>query len=115
MSAISAEANHEWLAPRQAVWVFLAFALAYFLSALVRAVTATLSPVLSVELSLQASDLGLPVGRKGCIGLELQTTQQGQGLCHVFGAQPITFDSHHQHVAHLKVPQHRHIQGRIHV
>jgi predicted MFS family arabinose efflux permease len=49
----------DWLAPRTAVWVFLAFALAYFLSALVRAITATLSPTLSAELALSASDLGL--------------------------------------------------------
>lgn len=62
MRAIAPDVGNEWLAPRQAVWVFLAFALAYFLSALVRAVTATLSPVLSVELSLQASDLGLLAG-----------------------------------------------------
>lgn len=58
----SASGANEWLGPRQAVWVFLAFALAYFLSALVRAVTATLSPVLSAELSLTASDLGLLAG-----------------------------------------------------
>ncbi len=49
----------DWLAPRTAVWVFLAFALGYFLSALVRAITATLSPTLSAELALSASDLGL--------------------------------------------------------
>ncbi|TNF62202.1 MAG: MFS transporter [Burkholderiales bacterium] len=47
---------------RAAVLVFLAFALAYFLSALVRAVTATLSPTLSAELDLSASDLGLLAG-----------------------------------------------------
>ncbi|MDP2262084.1 MAG: MFS transporter [Hydrogenophaga sp.] len=47
---------------RAAIVVFLSFALAYFFSALVRAVTATISPVLSVELSLQASDLGLLAG-----------------------------------------------------
>lgn len=58
----SAPAGSEWLGARQAVWVFLAFALAYFLSALVRAVTATLSPVLSAELALTASDLGLLAG-----------------------------------------------------
>ena len=45
-----------------AVVVFLAFALAYFFSALVRAITATLSPVLTQELGLQASDLGLLAG-----------------------------------------------------
>lgn len=50
------------LGDRDAVAMFLAFALAYFLSALIRAVTATLSPVLSTELSLQASDLGLLAG-----------------------------------------------------
>ncbi len=50
------------LGVRQAVLVFLAFAFAYFLSALVRAITATLSPVLSAELSLSASDLGLLAG-----------------------------------------------------
>ena len=58
----TASGANEWLGPRQAVWVFLAFALAYFLSALVRAVTATLSPVLSAELALTASDLGLLAG-----------------------------------------------------
>lgn len=51
-----------WLAPRAAVWVFLAFALAYFFSTLIRAITATLSPVLSQELALNASDLGLLAG-----------------------------------------------------
>ena len=52
----------EHLLPRQAIWVFLSFALAYFLSALVRAVTATLSPLLSTELALRSSDLGLLAG-----------------------------------------------------
>lgn len=42
--------------------VFLAFALAYFFSALVRAITATLSLVLTQELGLQARDLGLLAG-----------------------------------------------------
>ena len=50
------------LPPRTAVWVFLAFALAYFFSTLVRAITATLAPVLSAEMALQASDLGLLAG-----------------------------------------------------
>lgn len=57
-----ADPANEWLSPRRAVWVFLAFALAYFLSALVRAVTATLAPILSAELALDASDLGLLAG-----------------------------------------------------
>jgi len=47
---------------RTAVTVFLSFAVAYFLSALVRAITATLSPTLSAEFALQASDLGLLAG-----------------------------------------------------
>lgn len=47
---------------RGAVIVFLAFAFAYFLSALVRAVTATLAPTLAQEFSLHASDLGLLAG-----------------------------------------------------
>ena len=50
------------LTRQRAVWVFLAFALAYFFSALVRAITATLSPVLTEELGLQARDLGLLAG-----------------------------------------------------
>ena len=62
MSATASASSGDWLAPRTAVAVFLAFALAYFLSALIRAVTATLSPVLSAELSLQARDLGLLAG-----------------------------------------------------
>lgn len=50
------------LSPGAAAELFLAFAVAYFVSALIRAVTATLSPVLSAELSLAASDLGLLAG-----------------------------------------------------
>lgn len=42
--------------------VFGAFASAYFLSALLRAVTATLAPVFSLELGLGAGDLGLLAG-----------------------------------------------------
>ena len=45
-----------------AVIVFLAFALAYFFSALVRAITATLSPTLTTEFNLSAQDLGLLAG-----------------------------------------------------
>lgn len=44
------------------VAIFLAFAFAYFFSALIRAVTATLSPVLTQEFALQARDLGLLAG-----------------------------------------------------
>ena len=42
--------------------VFLAFAIAYFLSALIRAITATLSPTLTEEFALNAGDLGLLAG-----------------------------------------------------
>ncbi len=45
-----------------AIVVFLVFALAYFFSTLVRSITATLSPVLTQELGLQARDLGLLAG-----------------------------------------------------
>jgi predicted MFS family arabinose efflux permease len=45
-----------------AVALVLAFAFAYFLSALLRAVTATLAPVFSAELGLQPADLGLLAG-----------------------------------------------------
>lgn len=47
---------------RAAVIVFLSFALAYFFSTLVRAITATISPALSLELALNARDLGLLAG-----------------------------------------------------
>ena len=50
------------LARRQMLGVFLAFASAYFLSALIRAITATLSPTLTQELALSAQDLGLLAG-----------------------------------------------------
>lgn len=56
-------AAHAAVLPRRfGVAVFLAFALAYFFSALLRAITATLSPVLTQELDLQARDLGLLAG-----------------------------------------------------
>jgi len=47
---------------RQVIGVFLAFAFAYFLSTLMRAITATLSPALTQELALSAQDLGLLAG-----------------------------------------------------
>ncbi len=47
---------------RTAVLVFSAFACAYFLSALIRAITATLSPTLTQEFSMNARDLGLLAG-----------------------------------------------------
>lgn len=42
--------------------LFFAFAFAYFLSALLRAVTATLAPAFSAELDLRAGELGLLAG-----------------------------------------------------
>ncbi len=50
------------LSRRAAIAAFLAFAFAYFFSALVRAVTATLAPTLTQEFELQARDLGLLAG-----------------------------------------------------
>ena len=55
-------AHEDVLGRRAAVVVFLVFATAYFLSALVRAITATLSPTLSAELNLSPGDLGLLAG-----------------------------------------------------
>lgn len=47
---------------RRAVAVFLAFAFAYFFAAVLRAITATLSPTLTHEFQLNARDLGLLAG-----------------------------------------------------
>jgi MFS family permease len=58
----SVASNVDHLPRRMAVVVFLAFALAYFFSALVRAITATLSPTLTTEFNLSAQDLGLLAG-----------------------------------------------------
>ena len=58
----TALAHPDHLPRRMAVVVFLAFALAYFFSALVRAITATLSPTLTTEFNLSAQDLGLLAG-----------------------------------------------------
>jgi len=50
------------LSRRTAVVVFLVFAFAYFFSALIRAITATLSPTLTQEFALNARELGLLAG-----------------------------------------------------
>lgn len=47
---------------RQAIAVFGAFAFAYFLSSLIRAITATLAPTLVQDFALNARDLGLLAG-----------------------------------------------------
>ena len=50
------------LSRQHAIVVFVAFAFAYFFSALIRAITATLSPTLTQEFALNARDLGLLAG-----------------------------------------------------
>ena len=50
------------LPKRQAITVFFVFAFGYFLSCLLRAITATLSPILTLEFELLAADLGLLAG-----------------------------------------------------
>lgn len=50
------------MSQRKAVAVFVAFAFAYFFSALLRAITATLAPTLVQEFTLNARDLGLLAG-----------------------------------------------------
>ncbi|AMO22967.1 MFS transporter [Ramlibacter solisilvae] len=50
------------LSRRHAVLVFLVFAFAYFFSAVLRAITATLSPTLTREFDLNAQQLGLLAG-----------------------------------------------------
>ena len=60
--AAFAPGRTERLDGKAAALVFLAFAAAYFCSALLRAITATLAPVLTQEFALQAGDLGLLAG-----------------------------------------------------
>jgi MFS family permease len=62
MPDLAHKAYPDRLDRKTGVLVFLAFAAAYFCSALVRSITATLSPVLTQEFSLQARDLGLLAG-----------------------------------------------------
>ncbi len=50
------------LTRQRAIVVFCAFAFAYFFSALIRSITATLSPTLTQEFALNARDLGLLAG-----------------------------------------------------
>lgn len=62
MNVSRGASGSERLPPAAAVWVFLSFAFAYFFSALVRGVTATLAPHFSAELGLSSGDLGLLAG-----------------------------------------------------
>ena len=50
------------LPKKKAIGVFFVFAFGYFLSCLLRAITATLSPILTLEFNLLAADLGLLAG-----------------------------------------------------
>lgn len=50
------------LPQRQAITIFVVFAFAYFISTLIRAITATLAPTLVAEFALNARDLGLLAG-----------------------------------------------------
>ena len=52
---------------KKAVLIFFTFACGYFISALLRAITATLSPLLTTEFNLTAGDLGLLAGGY-CLG-----------------------------------------------
>ena len=59
--------------------IFAAFAMAYFLSALLRAVTATLAPEFSRDLGIGAGDLGLLAGAY-FLGFSLMQLPLGQAL-----------------------------------
>lgn len=72
---------------RAAVVVFLAFAIAYFLSALLRAVTATLSPVLVETFGLSAQSLGL-LGGAYFAGFALMQWPLGHALDR-WGPRPV--------------------------
>jgi len=61
-SSVAAAGAAAPLSLRDAALIFLSFAFAYFFSALVRGVTATLAPHFSAELGLNAGDLGLLAG-----------------------------------------------------
>ena len=63
----------------RAASIFLAFAFAYFLSALLRAVTATLAPVFSAEMGLAAGQLGL-LGGAYFLGFALMQLPLGSAL-----------------------------------
>lgn len=74
VSALSAP-----IAARAAAVVFLGFAFAYFFSALLRAVMATLAPAFSSELGLGSGDLGLLAGAY-FLGFSLMQLPLGRAL-----------------------------------
>lgn len=61
-STFAEEVHQDRLNRKTSAIVFLAFAAAYFCSALLRAITATLSPILTQEFTLHSRDLGLLAG-----------------------------------------------------
>lgn len=67
--------------------LFLVFAFAYFLSALLRAVTATLAPAFTLELGLQSADLGLLAGAY-FFGFAVMQLPLGRALDH-FGPRRV--------------------------
>lgn len=67
------------LPQRQAIAIFLVFAFAYFISTLIRAITATLAPTLVAEFALNARDLGLLAGGY-FLGFALTQLPLGQWL-----------------------------------
>jgi predicted MFS family arabinose efflux permease len=75
------------LAGRRAVLVFLAFAFAYFFSAVLRAITATLSPTLTREFALNAQQLGLLAGAF-FLGFAIPQLPLGRWLDH-YGPQRV--------------------------
>ena len=77
--AAAAAAPSARLSRRRAALIFLAFAFAYFLSALLRAVTATLAPVFSAEMGLAAGQLGL-LGGAYFLGFALMQLPLGSAL-----------------------------------
>jgi MFS family permease len=79
--------DRDLLDPRTATTVFLIFASSYFLSALVRGVTATLAPVFTVEFGLTASHLGLLAGAY-FLGFAMTQLPLGSALDH-FGPKRV--------------------------
>lgn len=61
-TSVASERAERPMPAGRAALVFASFAFAYFFSALVRAITATLAPQFSAELALNAGDLGLLAG-----------------------------------------------------
>ena len=87
MSALLAPSALPALGGGGAARLFLAFAAAYFLSALLRGVTATLAPNFSAELGLAAGDLGL-LGGAFFLGFAVAQLPLGSALDR-FGARRV--------------------------